>query len=427
MSFVPIPLWDPKPAIVTNVDPIPGGGITVRRGLSHFLPIQTDAAWSSGTMALIQDDRALWLLYRGSVGAETLPITGAELLVQVNPEDQLTAVRDDQRIFWSNGTDSGVVSIVPVTSRKWGMDQPSTPSISIAPGVMMGGRYSVIITNVRDDGYESGPSLPMAIYIPDGSAILVSVPAPNPKDGVVSVNVFVTYADGSAYRYVGSVVAGATTFLVNDNGPLGATFNDDLQGEAPPSDIQFIAKAWGSVVVSVGAVLFWSSTDLERFRIDSDFILFDSRITGLGWTGDSLIVGTDKGVYRVANGLPFEGNDGSTLVTVSTVGMVHGSMAIDTANPGRLGWMEFNGVVKVSELGGVVRPLSALNQTGIRWISSHAGIDPVSGAYMIDPILEPNIGSIEATIQPVGEHMEAAIPQPFTAFLPFVAMSATSS
>ena len=93
-----------------------------------------------------------------------------------------------------------------------GLAVPQAPSLSAISGQLRAGRYQAVYTYVRDDGQESGSSFSARIGITaDDGGISFSVPTSSDPT-VVSVNIYLTYADGAEYYLAGEVDNGTGTF-----------------------------------------------------------------------------------------------------------------------------------------------------------------------------------------------------------------------
>lgn len=395
MTVSPVSFWKPKPAIAWNVDPTTDGGIRSRRGTRMVLPMAVDGAWSDGKTTLVQS-RTLLFLVTGDQTFTTQLVPGTVQIAPVDVYGHLTATDFAGLILWSNGQSSGVID--NGVARTWGVERPDVCTVLAgANGNLPAGRYLAALAYQRNDGYVSGLSDFMPVDVADGggSIQLTNLPASvNPM--VSTILIWLTWDDGTVPRLVGAVDNGTPSWSCINGPELGGSeiFPEELDGDPPPENIRWIIPAWGRIVLAVGNALYWSGADPERFSHGEAFFQFDTgAITGLGFTGDALYIGTQQAIYRLTGGLPDEDNMASLLTRIADCGMVDGSMASHPGKTGRVVWTQTDGAM-VEGVAGAGNNKIGDTLPGILWIRAYAGIDPQSGAYHLYPIINPVAGSM---------------------------------
>ncbi len=221
----------------------------------------------------------------------------------------------DNKIYWSDGIrNSGIVQ--NGVNRSWGLDAPVIRSVSSISGSLFAGRYQIAITYERDDGLESGSVMPVLMDSAGGDGFRVFWSASAVPANVVSVNLYISDANGEQLFKVGSVPALTGAFDVTSSllksTPLRFRY---LEKPIPCSDITYFN---GRIYMSVGSSIF-ATIPFGYEHVDMlDFISVDgSSITMLRAVEDGIFVGTEKGVtfLRGKDYKDFE----STLVRESPV------------------------------------------------------------------------------------------------------------
>lgn len=374
-----INFWEPAPAIAINVRPGPNGELLQREGVSQAVALPISSGWSNGNRMLVQSGDSLYEVYIDSYGYDSILIKAG--LTQLFPGEQLSAAVVGNRIFWTNTYEQGVIE--NGKDRQWGYACDILPSWSISNGALLSGRYLFVLTFVREDGFESSCTEMLEVYNPSdtGSIAFNNIPT---DASAKSVRLYGTHANGSVLRLIAEFAPGTASFeYEQDVGGMEYLPNDT----GPQEVFTFIAQAWGFLVGTVGEVLFWSGSSPERFSWSDRFLCLDSTITGIGFTGDTLIIGTQTQVYKMQGGLV---SQNSFLSLVSSVGMVHGSLVVQD---GRVVWTDRLGNVWAAVAGASPTKVGLFGFNGSIYTHAYAGIHPLSGAYFLQPIIPHVLGN----------------------------------
>ncbi|MBF0487796.1 MAG: hypothetical protein HQK98_06515 [Nitrospirae bacterium] len=196
-------------------------------------------------------------------------------------------------IYYTDGVITGCIQ--NGTSRQWGIIPPPLPSIRNAQiGSLKDGTYLVALTYSRSDGYESG-TVGVVRFDGAGGFYVDYVASSDPN--ITNINVYVSTrgADTLCLAYSTSNISG--TFLYDGTGML-LSMPINTMFEYPPLAGQLIEYFYGYMLVARENVLFYSEPyRYESFRYESNFMVFDDRITLLCSVKDGLFVGTETGIH----------------------------------------------------------------------------------------------------------------------------------
>lgn len=300
--------------MATNVDINDALEVTRRKGFAAPLTTAIDRClWSNGSICLGVGTNALKIMNpNGSV------VTLKSGLTPGVPVDYADVA---DRVYWSNGVDFGCVQ--GGQNRSWGLPVPVPPIVTAGPGSLQAGMYQVAVTNIRNDGQESGAELGATCTLAaTGGLQLTNIPV-SPDPTIVAQAVYATSVNGETLYRVGVIANTSTTFLVaniqKDSMPLETQF---LQ---PPPAGSHLAYWKGWMLVATDRHLYPSEEyGPELFDIRKA-IPFNSRITMLAPLNnrtDGIYVGTDTQV------LWLDGDSPETLEykTVAEYGVIPGTL-----------------------------------------------------------------------------------------------------
>lgn len=175
-------------------------------------------------------------------------------------------------IFWSNGLQSGLVTL-GLEARAWAVEgPPATPVCAPDPsGGLDAGSYQLACTFVDRYGRESGTGLAQATEVPAGGGILLSaIPQPPDPIEIPTIRVYLTGAGDDVLRRHQDLPAGTTDFLVG-RAPRGAPLQTHMLFMMPPGHIvrflngQMLVARGREMLISPG--LRFGMVDPARGRI----------------------------------------------------------------------------------------------------------------------------------------------------------------
>ena len=136
-----------------------------------------------------------------------------------------------RKVWWSNGTDYGVIDEDGVNSH-WGLERPPRPTLTTAPGSLPVGTYQVVCTLVDANGAESGCEYASTITLASASGIKINLQGSALDSNAVLVNVYASSTNQDGLFWQKSVsVSGLPTSL--------ATLADDARATKRPLYTQF--------------------------------------------------------------------------------------------------------------------------------------------------------------------------------------------
>jgi hypothetical protein len=373
-----------------NVDLDKDGKARLREGRRQVLAGGlVHSLWRDGfwPFAMAVVDGVLTALY---AGGQSFPI-----LTGVTRYLPISYALVGERVFWSNGSDSGVVNI-DGSPAPWGCPTPyGNPTLTESVGV--GGlisldksRYQIALTWVLGTGEESGALIGGVIAIDEGSGITLSdIPAPEDPN-VRAVRVYISPADGDVFYHATDLTPGVPVALIGI-GRRGKLLETQFLDRMPPGQIVRLLN--GRLFVADGNTLCWSEalryglTDpvnnrlvlgggdismLEPVASGSDtpglFIAAGKRVYWLG--------GNDPGVFNQVIVRPYGVVPGTSIkVPASVFGLEESTEVIY--------WMGTDGVACLGMPNGQVMPLkesqvvAPISQSGASMFRERNGIRQV--------------------------------------------------
>jgi hypothetical protein len=281
-------------AVGVNIDIDKTGRIARRDGYTRVL--------GGGAHSLWADELQEFCLFVAGTDLMRLsPAWVAQRLAGLASSNRMSFVRVSDRIYFSNAIDTGVIER-DARVRSWGLPVPGLPVPTLTVGQMSAGRYQFTLTQLRDDGQESGAPRAGVIEVPEGAGLDFALPTAAPEavarvlylstpNGEVLYAAVQLDAQLSRYRYTGDTLA--------LNLPLATQF---LQ--AAPAG-QLVTYYRGRLYVAAGDVLYPSAAfGYELFDL-REYVPLDGRITMLApmtdkeiaadrARGSGLFVGTDR-------------------------------------------------------------------------------------------------------------------------------------
>jgi len=271
-------------SVASNVDIDGSGAISRRDGYVIVTAGAKHSLWADelGTIGMYVSGTVLY------------SIAGVALMTGLTAGLPMAYHRELDRVYFSNGTQSGVLDNGVV--RSWGLPVPPTPAVTTTVGNMPAGSYQFTMTYFRNDGQESGAALAGRITVSEGGGLVFTLPVSSDAT-ITQKGVYLSTPNGDT-KYLALVVPNAQTTATYTNDakelvtPLVTQFLS-----APPAGV-LIRSYRGHVYVAVGDTLYPSEPyAYELFDLRKGIPL-DGRVTLFealeDVDGSGIFVGTDR-------------------------------------------------------------------------------------------------------------------------------------
>lgn len=307
------PVKDSLPAELTtgnNIDITDRYEVRTRQGTTSVLAGTPTSLWSDGEVAFFVDGGVLKRLWPDMTATTIQSGVGSNVAFK----------RIDDRVYWTDGTLTGVID--NGVARSWGLDEIGITALSVSgSGLLQAGSYQVTMTALRADGLESGAFLPETITVTDNTSIVVSWIDPGNSE-ISHVNIYVSNRDGEALFLAGRVPVSDGTFT-HAGGPLAMPLNTQWLHKPPAG--QLLTQYKGRILIASGEVIFATTAHGYEHVDLREYLACDgSRITMLESLESVVFVGTDEGVSVLEGG----SNDSMKTTRVSNAGVVAGSSVV---------------------------------------------------------------------------------------------------
>lgn len=266
--------------VADNVDFTRGGKVRRRLGRDRVASLGVSAAWSDGRTLLLQSGTTLYRV-------EDAQGTMTALAQGLAASESLCAVEVNGRLYWSNGTNTGVID--GSQSRAWGMPTPTGLRIAQTAGFMPSGTYMVAMSQVREDGYESGIGPAQFVTLTDGG--IVVYPPAGSEEAAENV-LYLSSADGDVmFEAARAPATEASIRYTADTASLRLPARYAFT-EPPPAG-HLMCYYRGRIYIAQGPVV-WATRPMDYERIDprSDYLLFDAPTTLLEAVEDGIYIAT---------------------------------------------------------------------------------------------------------------------------------------
>lgn len=313
------------------------------------------------THSLWSDD---YLGFGLMVDADTLYAVENDLSVTLLKTDMaanlpVSYCRINDTVFWTNGVQSGQVSLTMQT-RDWAVHGPSAqPTVAAGTGgALYRGTYQIAVTFFDSFGRESGTERPVMVDVAENGLIeLTNIPQP-PAGG--RVRIYCSGGQGGELRAAYTLDEGITSFTLAQM-PEGRSLDTLLLKPMPPG--QYVAYGNGRLFVARNReILFSPALRYGLFNPKSDRVRLTGRVTMMAFVGDGtdgagLFAADNKRTYFFAGASP---KDWSPVIAFP-YGAVPGSITFATGDVWGLQtkqllpiWMSTNGRLCVGTPGGTV-------------------------------------------------------------------------
>jgi len=247
-------------------------------------------------------------------------------------------------IYYSDGIVTGVIQ--DNVSRTWGMEPPSVPTLTSASGLLREGRYSVVLTWVRNDGQESGSSDITFLDVSQGGGIYISDIPVSSDPTVQYVNVYMTTTNGEIF-YLAATVENSVTETSYQGDCSEFTIRLMTQFMSNPPEGEMIEYYNSRVYIAQNNVLWFTENfNYELISLDNGYIIFDSPITLLASNQDGIYLATEnETIFMSGDEIPLK------RIKIADYGAVKGTSVKMTAD--------------------VLMPIEGLNLSGVAifWLS----------------------------------------------------------
>lgn len=275
----------------------------------HSLPTQTDPTCELVTATNIDIDDSGRAARRAG---QTLKVAGAShslwcdalclcvqagVLKQINTDyttttlatglnsDYVSYQRVNDRIYWSNGTQNGVIG--NSVNRAWGLPIPNLPMVTKISGNLSAGTYQYSMTTIRD-GMESGAALTGTIELAAGQGLRFSFTG--------NVALYVTESNGTTLFQCATSNAGSYDHI---GGQLSLPLDTQWLDQPPAG--QCLTHYKGRLYIASGQFIYVTTALGYELCDLRDYLSVDSsKITMLAGLENGLLVGTEKATYYLS-------------------------------------------------------------------------------------------------------------------------------
>lgn len=280
--------------IANNIDLDRTGRMSRRAGFTNVLPGPIHSVWSSD-----EEDQCLFVS-GGQVTQLNPDFTSSPLALLTAPLEPVSFVKVNDRVYFANGVDTGVVEQGAV--RSWGIAPPLLPGVEVISGAMFAGQYQVAMTYFRSDAQESGAVMAATVAVPANGGLALTLPV-STDPGVSAKGVYISPANGEDL-YLAAIIPNdqINAQFLGQGLDLDLPLVTQFLQQAPAG--QLVAYYRGRLFVAQGDVLYPSEPFAYEQFDPRNYIQMDSRITMLAPMTDKelsdagrssgFFVGTDR-------------------------------------------------------------------------------------------------------------------------------------
>ena len=182
-------------------------------------------------------------------------------------------------VYWTEGTNTGRID-ANLVSTPWGFAVPNAPVVAYASGgVLPQGQYQVLCAYATALGEESGTSLATFVTTPSDNCQLnlTSIQQAPAGQGITTINVYVSQANGAIAYYHGSVPVGATTYTIQSTAATGREARNRFLVKPPPGNLLTYRR--GRILIAAGSVMFLTNPlNYGLYDPSSGYAMMDSTI-----------------------------------------------------------------------------------------------------------------------------------------------------
>lgn len=303
----------PQLVDAVNVDIDNDGKPKRRAGLTKVVGLNLGlSAVSANGLLLVQDNTSIKLVDIVA-GTSTSVVTGLSLA-------KVQFLHHGDRVYWTNGTDKGVIDEDGVNSN-WGLTIPPSPTLAVSSGSLRAGRYLVACTLVDSSGIEHAA--------PDSSVITltanqnISVNLSSYDSNAVYVKVYVSRVNGSQLYYTATVAVGSLPATVSN---VDLSFEPiRTQHLSPPIPADCLFSYRGMVILGIENGIFPSlGLYTHVYDIANAQNYFPADVVGGAGLDNGFWTATEKGIFWTTGDTPENWN----TVQVDTREYAKGSIVL---------------------------------------------------------------------------------------------------
>lgn len=272
------------------------------------------AAVSEGYATI--DTKRLFVVTGGSINWVSGDLATLFLIRAVTSSAPMYFAEVNQRVFYSNGTDYGIIE--PDNSwSDWTWPAPDSPVLSAGSGKLPAGQYQVLCTFLLPDGRETGASEVTTIFLPADSSLQMSA---LPIVAGLQTAIYVAPAYSTIPQFA---MLATSTSMAWDAKPetLGMDLVTAELNQVPSGTT--VIQHWGGVMFAAQPMqrpdqtVIWKSEPLgyHLFKITDEMFMIPGEVVMMAPHKDALIVGTRTAIWAYSN-------DG--LKQLATYGVVPG-------------------------------------------------------------------------------------------------------
>jgi hypothetical protein len=276
-----------------NVDINRSGGFARRKGYTQLLAANDLHSLHTAVQ------RGVTYLAHGSLLMSVNPPAALAPVGVLNSSDPVSYVEYNGNVYASNKTSLlWLPADSPSQFRPVGVPTPDAPTLSVANGGLLPGKYGVTISMVDDRGEESGTAPVQILDLPDGGGVSLSR---LPQKSGYTVFVYMTAADGEQLHLAAQCPAVFPTYVVGETAKGGDCDTRGLQ-PMPPGD--FVRWLGGRLFTAKnGAVYFSEAMRPHLHNPAHNVIPMSGHISFMEAVIGGLYVGDSRGVWY------FDGTD----------------------------------------------------------------------------------------------------------------------
>lgn len=328
----------------------------------------------------------------------------------LTPDRDMTYFWLDDRLYFTNGVDTGVIQ--GGAARSWGLQNPPPPNVAPISGEMVPGTYQVALTYIRTDGQESGASTPVPCIADEGGISVTNVMASADPD-VAAIAVYVSPVGGEVLEngaglYRQAVLPNADTSFRLRGGGIASGVECQTLNLYPPPAGEALAFYRGRLFIGSGPTLYY--TPMHRYELvalDWGRVPLSSPITNVLPVENGIWLTTKKQCMFLAGKNP-EADGGFDVKSVINHGAARGGKLVDSRALGLRGLTPGQQAVFVTSDGVYVGDgIGAfVGVTGSRWVppavDGRCGlIDRIQGAdqFVFGLLGDVGVGQMTAGVE----------------------------
>lgn len=312
----------------TNLDIDNAGRLRLRKGLALVQAL-------TAPHSLFKTLAGVFYLVRASVLYRvTLPAYTETLVKILSSNATMNYVEQDGSIYFSNGTDSGLIyggNVYP-----WGLATPAQPSVAAIAGSLHAGKYQVGVTYVNSaTGEESGHAGTVSHELLASGALRVTLPGAS--DGATHINVYISRLNGSVAYLHSSVAVGTVTMDITSLAALDRKMREALEEPFPACTSLFYEM--GRLCGLAGDKLIYCNPYRLGYWTPTNYVEFE--------TAPTLAISNQNGTYVASSKTQWFAGDiakPEAITDVLPYGAVQGT-AFHHPNKPIVGWFGAEGFV----------------------------------------------------------------------------------